>query len=135
MKSIQMTLGFEGMSSAVLAAALVDVLPIASLPPSALDLQVRAAPRVTRSIDPTVLVAATSTVGAVVGALITGLLQLAQDRRSGSIIVVTRDGSRLEAPASVTAEQLDLLVTRARALDVAHIHVNAEQPSGAPVVE
>ncbi|MBP2327045.1 hypothetical protein JOF56_007430 [Kibdelosporangium banguiense] len=87
-------------------------------------LELRPAPDTTRAVDPTILVAITGVLGAVVGTVLTGLFQLAQVRRRSTVVVITAKGTRLEAPVNAKPEELDLFVSKAKELDVAHIHVS-----------
>jgi hypothetical protein len=87
-------------------------------------LELRPAPATTRAIDPTILVAITGVLGAVLGTVLTGLFQLAQVRRRGTVVVITATGARLEAPVNAKPEELELFVSKAKELDVAHIHVS-----------
>ena len=118
----EFSLSVPGMTSDRLLVGLRAVLDEDREIGAAVMLEVRAAPHDTRSLDPTVLVAITSAVGTVVGAIITGLVQIV-GRKGGTIIVHTRHGDRIEVPEDVEPEQLELVIAKIRALDVAHIHV------------
>jgi hypothetical protein len=86
--------------------------------------ELRAAPHDTRGLDPTVLVAITTAVGTLAGTVVTCLFQLIQGRGRGTIVVISRDGTRIEGPADASAEQLDAYIAKIRELEVAHIHVS-----------
>ena len=120
--STEFSVSVHGMTSQRLQADLRAALDEDQDVGSAVVLEVRAAPHDTRSLDPTVLVAITSSVGTVIGAIVTGLVQLV-GRKRGTIIVHTRHGERIEVPENVAPEQLELVVSKIQALDVAHIHM------------
>ena len=77
----------------------------------------------TRGIDPTVLVAIVSVAGTAFGALVSGLLQVAQASRQGKIILQGKDGARLEIPSNTPLEKVDELIEKLRMMDVEHIHL------------
>jgi ACT domain-containing protein len=77
----------------------------------------------TRGIDPTVLVAIVSVTGTALGALVSGLLQVALANRQQKIIIQGKDGSRLEVPSDTSSEKIDELIDKLRMMDVAHIHL------------
>src|ERR1044072_9472161 len=54
-----------------------------------------------RGVDPAGLVAVVTVIGTVVGALVTGLLQIAQSRQATTIVLSGKDGSRLEIPSDL----------------------------------
>lgn len=84
----------------------------------------REAPHDTRSLDPTVLVAVTTTLGALAGTIVTSLFQLVQGRKGRTVVVITRDGTRIEGPADASAEELATYVAKVRELEVVHLHVS-----------
>ena len=86
--------------------------------------ELRDAPHDTRSLDPTVLVAITTALGTLAGTVVTCLFQLLQGRGRETIVVISRDGTRIEGPADASAEQLAAYVAKIRELEVAHIHVS-----------
>ena len=67
-------------------------------------------PSQSRSLDPTVI---TAIVGGSAGALVafvTGILQVAKERRSSRIILQSSEGARLEVPADTPVELINELV-------------------------
>lgn len=99
------------------------------LPEETISYELAPAPRQTRSFDPTVLVAIVGAAGTAIGALITGALQIAQTRRGTGIVIQGRDGTRVEAPSSVSDEQLSTLVRSAMIMSATHIHITRGSPS------
>lgn len=77
----------------------------------------------TRGIDPTVLVAIVSVTGTALGALISGLVQLAQASRQQRIILQGKDGSRLEIPSNTPPEKIDEMIGKLQMVNVEHIHL------------
>lgn len=68
-----------------------------------------------RAIDPTVLVALVGAGGTALGAIITGVIQLVKIKLQGNagvIIVQAADGRRVEIPANIPAEKLDVLIDK-----------------------
>jgi hypothetical protein len=123
MSQAEFSVSFRGMSSERLRDALTARVASDPSARGALTLEVRPAASGTRDVDPTVLVAITGVLGTVLGTIITGLFQLAQNRKSGTVIVLTASGARLEAPVDAKPEELEVFIRKARELDVAHIHV------------
>jgi hypothetical protein len=68
------------------------------------------------AVDPTILVAVVGAAGTALGALIGGLLKVAQQSGSKMIVVETRDGDRLEFPANFAPDQIDMLIKKVKAL-------------------
>jgi hypothetical protein len=115
MSEPQFSVSVAGMTSSQLSAALAE----AAGPQGADGLGLRSSAHDTRTLDPTVVVAAIGLVGTVINVLFT----MIQGRRRARVVVMTATGSRLEAPANISPEELDLFVDKVRRLDVAHIHV------------
>jgi hypothetical protein len=86
-----------------------------------LDLQDRR--RNTRGIDPTVLVAVVSVTGTALGALISGVIQIANTSRHSKIILQAKGGSRLEIPSNTPSEKIDELIDKLKQMDIEHIHL------------
>ena len=74
-------------------------------------------PRRRGGIEPTVLVAIVSTAGAAVGAFLTGVLQIARERKAAKIVLQDKDGRRIEFPADAEPERVDALVDELRAME------------------
>ena len=70
-----------------------------------------------RGMDPTILVAVVGAAGVSLGALISGLFQVAQQKSLKKIVVQSRDGARLEFPADTKPEEIDMLIEKVRALE------------------
>lgn len=124
MSQAEVGVSFRGMSSERLRDALAAQVALDPAARTALTLEVRPVPSGTRNVDPTILVAITGVIGTVLGTILTGLFQLAQSRKRGSIVVLTASGARLEAPVDAKPEELEVFIRKARELDVAHIHVS-----------
>jgi hypothetical protein len=72
--------------------------------------------------DPAILVALVSGAGAAITALITGLLQLAQERRQRIILQAT-NGRRLEIPANTSPERIEELLDILRQMEIERIRI------------
>lgn len=70
-----------------------------------------------RGLDPTILVALIGALGTGFGALLTGLLQIAQKSAEKKIILQTKDGERLEIPADTPHEKIEQLIATLKQLD------------------
>jgi len=79
-----------------------------------------------RGGDATVLVALVSASSAAIGALLTGVLQIAKERCAGKISLQGNDGSRLEVPANIPPEKLDSLIETLRKLSEPRIHIGLQ---------
>jgi hypothetical protein len=90
---------------------------------SSIKLELEPKASTTRGIDPTVLVAIVSVTGTAFGALVSGLIQVAQASRQGRIILQGKDGARLEIPSNIPIEKVDELIEKLRMMDVEHIHL------------
>jgi hypothetical protein len=73
-----------------------------------------------RGIDPTVLVAIVGTAGTGFGALIVGLFQFLQQNSAKRIVIQSGD-ERLEFPADMKPEEVDLLIEQVHRLGVQKI--------------
>lgn len=67
-----------------------------------------------RSLDPTVVVAIVGAGSGAIGALLSGVLQLARERRTAKIVLQGSDGTRMEIPADTPSQRLDELVEKVR---------------------
>ena len=74
-----------------------------------------------RTIDPTVLVAIVGVAGTALGALISELLKIAQQKNSQVIAIQSKDGAKLEVPADTPFERIDELVKKLRMMDAPKI--------------
>lgn len=63
-------------------------------------------------VDSGIVVAIVAAAGAGIGSLISGLLQLAKQSATNKIVLQTKDGTRLEVPVNVSAEELDRLIVK-----------------------
>lgn len=88
-----------------------------------ITLEIRQSARRLRGVEPAVLVAIVGAAGTALGALVAGVLRLAQDKGSQKIIIVGRSGARIEIPASTQPEMLDKYVDMAKGLDIERIHL------------
>jgi hypothetical protein len=71
-----------------------------------------------RTVDPTVLVAIFTMSGTAIGALITGLLQIAQANAKEKIVLVSKNGSRIEIEAKDAQSKIPELVEMLKSMDV-----------------
>lgn len=72
----------------------------------------------TRSIESAVLVAIVGAGGTAMGALITGILKLANERGSRRMVVHGSSGRQIEFPAGLPQAEVDKLVGLAKEIDV-----------------
>jgi len=78
---------------------------------SSIGLEIRQEQRLRlKTVDPTVLVAILTMSGTALGALITGLLQIVQDRHREKIILVTKDGLRIEVEARHAQDKIPEII-------------------------
>jgi hypothetical protein len=74
-----------------------------------------------RLLETTILVAIVSALGVTLGALISGLLRIAEQKGAAKIILCGRSGRRIEVSAGASPEQLRAYVELARELDIERI--------------
>jgi hypothetical protein len=86
-----------------------------------LTLQLREPKRRVRGADPTVLVAVVGAAGTGLGALIAGLFQFLQRRAAATITMQTASNEKLEFPADMKPEEIDLLIEKFKSLGVRRI--------------
>ena len=72
-------------------------------------------------LDPTVLIATITAVSSGLGILLTGLLQIVQEKRAGKIVMYSKGGDRLEVPAGTSSEELDVLIEKLNKMGVERI--------------
>lgn len=118
----RITLSAESMSSAALEEALADAMADGEAP----RYDRVPAPNQTRSVDPTVLVAIIGASSSGLTALITGFFALANIRAEGKILIQRADGSRIEVPASMAAEERATVLEQAAATEIVHIHLSGD---------
>jgi hypothetical protein len=78
-----------------------------------------------RAIETAVLVALIGAGGTVLGALISGIMQLAREKASAKIIVQTEKG-RIEAPVILPKEQFERLIDRVNLLKADKVNIHLE---------
>jgi len=76
-----------------------------------------------RGLDAAVVVALVGASSAAIGALLTGLLQIAKQRSSGTITLQGSDGSRIDVPANTTPDKIDELIGKLRTISGPQIHI------------
>jgi hypothetical protein len=81
------------------------------------DLQLEVEREGTRSAEPAVLVALISSGASVITTLIMALVALAKSNRGGKIVIVSRDGERVEMPASADPKNVEEAVSTLQRLD------------------
>ena len=82
-----------------------------------ISLEIRKSKIKDRALESVVLVAIIGVIGTGVGALLTGLLQLAKVSSSKKIIIQSKSGTRLEVPFDISDEQLDRLIKKVKEMD------------------
>lgn len=70
-----------------------------------------------RGVEPTLLVAIVGGAGTALGALVSGLLQIARETHSAKIIVQAKDGRRVEFPVDMPPTKVKELVELMREMD------------------
>lgn len=68
-------------------------------------------------MDSSVLVALVSVGGTALGALLTGLLKIAQGRNAAKIVIQGKSGRRLEIPADTPVQTMDELLSKVKLID------------------
>ena len=115
MKGHNITIASKGATTAELKAQLEQHLD----PDRAeIALEIRDREPAARGLDPTILVAIVGAAGTGLGALITGLLQIAKQKSSRLIVIQSKGGSRLEVPVGVSEEELKVLVENVKKLEL-----------------
>ena len=76
-----------------------------------------------RALDPSVLVAVAGVSGTALGSLVTGLLKIAQEKKSQKIVIQSKDGSKLEVPSDTSPEEIEELVKKLRMMEAPHIYL------------
>lgn len=79
--------------------------------------------QVFRTLDPTVLVAIISAASAGLGALVTGLMGIAKERKAKIIVIQDKEGRRLEVPVDYSKEEIQALLEVMRQMESAKIEI------------
>jgi len=74
-----------------------------------------------RSLDPAVLVAVVGSIGTGLGALVTGILKVAAQKGSATIMLQGRSGRRIEVPANTPPDKISEYIQLAKQLDIERI--------------
>lgn len=107
------------------AAVLKERLELDMLGQSAgVEFSLRNAPIPVRGMDPTVLVAIVGAVGTAFGALLSGLIQVAKKAAARTITIQAANGSRIEFPADLSSEEIDILIEKSKKLNVQKILID-----------
>jgi hypothetical protein len=77
----------------------------------------------TRGIDATVLVAIVGAAGTAVGAVIAGVIQIAQKSRCKKIVLQGKGGQRIEVPADTDLQKIKEFVDEVRRMDADKIRI------------
>ena len=70
-----------------------------------------------RSIEPSIMVASVSALGSALGAVVGGLLRIAQERTSRKIVIQGSKGQKIEIPADMPSCEIDRILERLKDLD------------------
>jgi|ERR1035438_8303855 hypothetical protein len=76
-----------------------------------------------RGVDPTFVVAIVGAAGTALGALVSGLLQIARETHSAKVTVQAKDGRRVEFPVDTPSEKVKELVELMREMDSPTVHL------------
>lgn len=76
-----------------------------------------------RIVDPTVLVAIVGVSGTALGALISELLKIAQQKKGQRILIQGKNGAKLEIPADTKPEKLDKYLEILRRIEAPEIYL------------
>lgn len=85
-------------------------------------MELRKSEIVLRGVDPTILVAIVGTIGTGLGALITGLLQIAKQKAAQKMTVQSGD-NKIEVPQDISPEMLDALIDKIKKLDAENLRI------------
>jgi hypothetical protein len=105
--------GDVGLRPANLQVALAEELG----PNSGVVLTIRRSEIQFRGIDSTILVASVTAIGTALGAIIGGLLRIAQEAKTRKVVIQGRRGQRLEIPADTDPHELDRWIDCVKRLD------------------
>ncbi len=90
---------------------------------SPIEVKPRQTPVRFRGVDPTISIALVGSGGAVLGALIAGLLRIAGHIKSKTILLQGRSGRKIEFPADTPVDHIEKLIQMAEELDVERIEL------------
>ncbi len=76
------------------------------------------------NLDPAILVALISAMGTGITALITGLLHAIKKSADNRIVMVGKNGTRLEVPANTSIDKMDQLIEKAKTMDIEEIVID-----------
>ncbi len=87
------------------------------------DADIRLEIRRSRALETAVLIAIVGSVGAAVGALISGLLKITAQKGESKIVIQGRSGRKVEVPANTPDDKLAEYVKLAEQLDIERIEI------------
>ena len=76
-----------------------------------------------KTIDPTILAAIFTMTGTALGALITGLLQIAKEKHKEEIVLVTKDGLRVQIKAGHAMDKIPELIRLMQSMHIETIRI------------
>jgi hypothetical protein len=85
------------------------------------EFELRSSKSISRGVDPVVLVAIISSVSSALTALVSGILSIRSQAKAKSIVLVAKDGRRIEVPSSFSTARIDELISKLNGLEVKSI--------------
>jgi hypothetical protein len=76
-----------------------------------------------RSVDPTIVVAIIGAIGASLAAFTNALVSIAKKTQSRKIVLQSQNGSRLEIPADLKSEEIDMLIDKIQIMDKQKVRI------------
>ena len=78
------------------------------------------------SIDPTIINALIGASSAMFGSLLTVVLTFIKANSGKRVVIVLKNGAKIDVPANISIETLDILIDRARILDQESVRIITE---------
>ena len=76
-----------------------------------------------RALDPAIVVALVTATSASLGILLSGIVDLINERDNGTVVVQSKSGTRIEVPGDYPLEKLDLIIAKVQEMDVEEIRI------------
>jgi hypothetical protein len=102
---------------------LIQKLEAANLGKEDVHLLLRKRDQSFRSLDPTVVIAIVTAASTALGALITGMLNIAKESKSQSIVVQDKHGHRIEFPANCSKEKTEEIICLLNQMEAPRIEI------------
>ena len=101
----------------------IERLEKADLGEQGIELVLRKQDQSFRGLDPTIVIAIVTAASTALGALLTGVLSIAKESKSQTIVVQDKQGHRIEFPANCSKKQIEEIIQLLKQMEAPRIEI------------